>query len=111
VPDRAAIWGSFCGYSETGHHPDDLRLGRSQHHGRRSPKRWVSGSALASTSLAGPLLADSSLGLSGLRRLLREIRLGDHFTGGIQYRLNPGVVKTSGLPGVAAPGRTGTVCL
>jgi hypothetical protein len=45
------------------------------------------------SSLAGPPLADSSLGLSGLRHLLRGIRLGDHVEGGIQHRLDYGAIN------------------
>jgi hypothetical protein len=45
-------------------------------------------SAWPLSSLAGPPLAGSSLSLSGLRHLLRGVRLGDQVPGGIQHRLD-----------------------
>ena len=55
-------------------------------------------SAWPLSSLAGPPLADTSLGLGGLRHLLSGIRLGDHFADGIQHRLEYGAIKSSGKP-------------
>jgi hypothetical protein len=33
-----------------------------------------------------------------LRHLFRGIRIGDHFAGGIQHRLDDGAIKSSGKP-------------
>jgi len=48
--------------------------------------------------LASPPVADDSLSLSGLRRLLRGIRLADQFASGIQHRLDYSAIKSSGKP-------------
>ena len=59
---------------------------------------WSARWRLALPSLAGPPFADTGLGHSGLRDLLRGIRPGDHFAGGIQHRFDYGAIKSSGKP-------------
>jgi hypothetical protein len=87
---------STHGHSRPPDMPAHLRTARLTRCANRPSKQWVSAWPLS--SLAGPPLAGSSLSLSGLRHLLRGVRLGDHFPGGIQHRLDYGAINSSGKP-------------